>query len=132
MYFGVQRIDHVEVLVRDIEAAARWYRQVLGLEELRRWHPEPVMIGAGDTTLALFQAWPDAASADDDRRYDRIRWQRVAWRVDRAGLEAAQEHLTSLGVDFRGPVDHGTSLSIYFHDPDGNPLEITCQGTDGA
>ncbi len=54
--FAVQRIDHVEVFVRDIEMALEWYARVPGLEIAYRWDPEPVLIGAGDTMLALFKA----------------------------------------------------------------------------
>ena len=63
MPFTVRSIDHVEVFVRDIPAAIRWYGQVLGLRELQRWDPEPVMVGAGGTMLALFQAPPDSPEA---------------------------------------------------------------------
>jgi catechol 2,3-dioxygenase-like lactoylglutathione lyase family enzyme len=122
--FEAQSIDHVEVFVRDIPAAVRWYGEVLGLAEMRRWDPEPVMIGAGGTMLALFQASAGAKPGGEEGAPP-LRWHRVAWRTDRAGFEAAQKHLTSLGIPFRGPVDHGGPLSIYFRDPDGHPLEIT-------
>ncbi|HXO19649.1 MAG TPA: VOC family protein [Thermoanaerobaculia bacterium] len=136
MPFAVHRIDHVEVLVSDLEAAARWYREVLGLVEIRRWDPEPVMIGASGTTggsmLALFLADPVAAVDGLPDASDAPvailpahRWQRVAWQTDEAGFAAAQERLRSLGIRFRGPVDHDVARSIYFADPDGNPLEIT-------
>ena len=48
----------------------------------------------------------------------------MAWLTDKAGFEAAKKHLESRGIQF-GEQDHGTSRSIYFSDPDGNPLEIT-------
>lgn len=32
----VDRIDHVEVYVRDVEAAMAWYEKVLGLKEVFR------------------------------------------------------------------------------------------------
>ena len=65
MAFSVDQIDHVEVFVRDIEAAVRWYADVLGLREIRRRDPEPIMIAAGDTKLALFRADSDAPSNPD-------------------------------------------------------------------
>jgi catechol 2,3-dioxygenase-like lactoylglutathione lyase family enzyme len=120
--FAVQSIDHVEVFVRSIPDAIRWYGDVLGLREMARWDPEPVMIGAGGTQLALFQAGPSTEVVEPPA----LRWHRVAWKTDRAGFEAAQAHLASMGISFRGPVDHGTAWSIYFQDPDGHPLEITC------
>jgi catechol-2,3-dioxygenase len=48
----------------------------------------------------------------------------VAWLTDKAGFEAAKKHLESRRIQF-GEQGHGTSRSIYFSDPDGNPLEIT-------
>ncbi len=122
MTFTVDRLDHVEVYVRDIESACSWYEQVLGLKEIYRWDPEPVMIGAGGTKLALFKA---AASPASEGWLPLCRWHRVAWQTDGAGFEAAQQHLATLRITFRGPVDHVSARSIYFHDPDGNLLEIT-------
>ena len=120
MEFRVKSIDHVEVFVRDLEQAARWYADVLGLQEVMRWDPEPVMIAAGETKLALFRA--DSAERQPNRG---LHWHRVAWRTDAAGFEAAQHHLSSLGIRFRGPIDHEVAHSIYFEDPDGNLLEVT-------
>ena len=127
MTFEPSRIDHVEVFVRDREAAVRWYGDVLGLTESRRWdNPGPVMIGIGGTMLAIFQAQADGRNNSDDDSQPPIRWRRVAWRTDRSGFERAQVHLREKGIGFHGPVDHDGPLSIYFNDPDGNPLEITC------
>lgn len=122
MPFVPDGIDHVEVFVRDLQDAARWYGKVLGLREVARWEPEPLMIGAGGTKLALFHADGPRAAAGDGRA---VHWHRVAWATSADGFAAAQAHLRELGIDFRGPVDHGLAQSIYFVDPDGNPLEIT-------
>jgi catechol 2,3-dioxygenase-like lactoylglutathione lyase family enzyme len=124
MRFAVQGIDHVEVFVSDIAAAAKWYKDVLGLKEMARWEPEPMMIGVGATKLALFRRnsprTANAASLEISEG-----WRRVAWLTDAVGFDAAQKHLVALGIRFAGPQDHGRSRSIYFTDPDGNPLEIT-------
>ena len=125
MSFSVDRIDHVEVLVRDIDAAIRWYGDVLGLTELRRWDPEPVMIGAGGTMLALFRAGASAPPATGLPSLKGVGWRLVAWRTTKTGFEAAQRHLSEREIRFRGPIDHGVAWSIYFDDPDGNVLEIT-------
>jgi catechol 2,3-dioxygenase-like lactoylglutathione lyase family enzyme len=122
--FTATHIDHVEIFVRDLDAAAQWYAKVLGLREIHRWDPEPIFIGIGDTALALFKAPANALLGKPDQSYSRS-WHRVAWRTDRAGFKSGQEHLTSLGIPFRGPIDHKIAHSIYFQDPDGHLLEIT-------
>lgn len=126
MSFVVDGIDHVEVFVRKLDAAVQWYRDVLGLEETYRAQPEPIMIGAGGTMLALFQARGDVPKTPGVRPIPPpIRWHRVAFRTTKEGFEAAQQHLKAKGIKFGGPLDHQIAWSIYFDDPDGNPLEIT-------
>jgi catechol 2,3-dioxygenase-like lactoylglutathione lyase family enzyme len=123
--FAVHGIDHVEVFVRDIPASINWYGEVLGLKEICRWDPEPVMIGSGDTKLALFRAEASAIQTVLVNSGDTLRWHRVAWGTDAAGFEAAQAHLKQLGIPFQGPMDHRLAQSVYFNDPDGHLLEIT-------
>jgi catechol 2,3-dioxygenase-like lactoylglutathione lyase family enzyme len=126
MALQLKAIDHVEVFVRDLEQAKAWYGDVLGLTEVCRWHPEPIMIGVGGTKLALFLAKGGGPMTPGVRQAQPpIRWHRVAFGTDEAGFARAQEHLQEKGIKFRGPVDHRTAWSIYFDDPDGNPLEIT-------
>src|SRR5262245_30321658 len=96
MAFQVERIDHVEVFVRDIDAAKAVYRDGLGLEEVARWDPEPVMIGAGDTKLALFRAGSGASPEPGGESPSSLRWHRVAWRTDREAFDRAQRHLAGL------------------------------------
>jgi catechol-2,3-dioxygenase len=124
MNFTVKSLDHVEVFVSDTRSAARWYEEVLGLKEITRWDPEPVMIGAGGTKVALFQMRTSGTPPAGELKID-SGWRRVAWLTDAEGFKLAQSHLANLGVRFAGPQDHGQSHSIYFADPDGNPLEIT-------
>ena len=90
MSFAVKAIDHVEVFVGDIEVAAKWYEDVLGLKETMRWEPEPVMIGAGATKLALFRRNSATAPRAGSLRISEG-WRRVAWLTDKAGFEAAKE-----------------------------------------
>lgn len=126
MAFSADQIDHVEVFVRDVDAAVRWYGEILGLNLIHdQPPPNPKMIGIGGTMIAVFKAKGDGPdNADDDSRPP-IRWRRVAWRTTKDGFEQAQQHLSEKGVNFTGPIDHTISWSIYFNDPDGNPLEIT-------
>ena len=126
MSFSVLQIDHVEVFVRDLDAAAKWYCDVLGLTLIHRWDPEPIFLGVGGTALALFLAdGPNRTKRADSSALNVPGWHRVAWRTTKDGFDAAQRHLKNLGIAFSGPIDHDIAWSIYFTDPDANPLEIT-------
>lgn len=126
MSFAVDRIDHVEVFVTDIQRAVDWYHRVLGLNEELRFDPEPVMIGRGGNRLALFRVAEGGKMTLGDKR---PHWRRVAWLVSGTGFDEAQHHLSRNGVDYEGPINYGPVSSIYFNDPDGNPLEITTENT---
>ena len=127
----VEGLDHVHVEVSDRAAAAAWYGRVLGLVpdgRLAAWaeHPDgPLILSTtnGMTTLSLFQR-PVAPSRRDTT---------IALRTDRVGFDAFVARLPDLALRHRSGrtlvasdvVDHDLSLSIYFVDPDANPLELT-------
>ena len=53
---NLQAIDHVALAVRDVEASAKWYCDVLGLERQHDdvWNGYPVFVGKNDAAIALF------------------------------------------------------------------------------
>lgn len=130
--FSVAQIDHVEVLVPNIEQAASWYERVLGLTKVAElpWDI-PLMISSdgGDTKIALFTGDPQAAD---------VGWRRVAFRASGQVFLAFIDQLDAIPVfDQNGApvraadiVDHDVSWSIYFADPYGNRLEITTYDYD--
>jgi catechol 2,3-dioxygenase-like lactoylglutathione lyase family enzyme len=120
----VQGIDHVALLVRDVERSVSWYRDVLGLERRYEevWGSFPAVVGKGSTSLALFPV--DGASPHPPPGRDTICVRHVAFRVDRASFAAARGELARRGIAFDFQ-DHTAAHSIYFTDPDGHQLEIT-------
>lgn len=128
--FRVEGIDHVELVVLDRDEAARWYERVLGLTvcaEYAFWADEggPLMISSDDgrTKLALFEGTPRHAPSP----------KRIAFRTDADGFQRFLDRLPALDlVDGDGHrvtktdiVDHDASVSLYFRDPYGTPLEVT-------
>lgn len=120
----LEGIDHVALAVRDVERSARWYIEVLGCEHRHRgmWGGNPVFIGRGTTALALFPARRDAREASG--KPDHIGMLHLAFRTTRTGFDTAQRELRTRDIPFSFQ-DHDISHSIYFHDPDGNEVEIT-------
>jgi catechol 2,3-dioxygenase-like lactoylglutathione lyase family enzyme len=122
--FRVEGIDHVAIAVRDVERAAAWYQEVLGLERRHQqvWGDYPAMIGAGNTMIALFPI--KGSSAKPTPGPDTVAMRHFAFRVDRKNFIAAQEELRRRKISFEFQ-DHTVSHSIYFFDPDGHVLELT-------
>ena|SRR5258707_1318600 len=120
----LEGIDHVAIAVRDIQAAAKWYIDVLGFEPRYEgmWDGIPTFIGKGATAIALFPSRDDLAEAGKTRA--RSGMLHLAFGTTAGGFSAAQEELKRRGIEFEFQ-DHEISHSIYFRDPDGHALEIT-------
>ena len=125
--FQIAGLDHVALAVRDPEAAARWYQDVLGLERKHAdvWGSVPAFVTSGGSGLALFKV---EGSAKPRPGRDVLTMRHVAFRVDRANFAKAQEVLKARGFDVEFQ-DHVVSRSIYFRDPDGHEIEITTYET---
>ncbi len=127
----VIQIDHVHVSVANRTAAGDWYERVLGLERDARfadWAKErsgPLILktASGRTAVSLFERPSSLARKPTT----------IAFRID---ADAFSQLVQSLPInelrDGRdrpltpaSVVDHGLSLSLYFSDPDGNPIEVT-------
>jgi len=109
--------DFITVPTKDFEAAAAFYRDVLGLEEGKRWGNMPAgEFETGNLTIAVLQA--DAFGLEFKPHGTPIEF-----RVD--DFEAAKAELESRGVKFEGEtLDSGVCNQAFFSDPSGNALAI--------
>jgi catechol 2,3-dioxygenase-like lactoylglutathione lyase family enzyme len=109
--------DFITVPTRDFETAAAFYRDVLGLQESKRWGSMPAgEFETGNLTIAVMQS--DAFGLEFKPHTHPIEF-----RVD--DFEGAKAELESRGVQFRGDViDSGVCFQTFFTDPDGNALAI--------
>ena len=121
--FQLSQIDHVALAVSDPAKSAHWYGAVLGLERRYQeaWGDYPVMMCAGSTCIAFFPPQAGVLSAPQPA----IAMRHLAFRADRQNFLKAQEQLRRDQIPFEFE-DHQIAHSIYFRDPDGYQLEITC------
>jgi catechol 2,3-dioxygenase-like lactoylglutathione lyase family enzyme len=109
--------DFITVPTQDIDAAVKFYGEVLGLPERKRWGNMPgVEFETGNLTIAVMQS--DAFGLEFSAHSHPIEF-----RVD--DVAAARAELESRGVKFEGEIlDSGVCHQTFFADPDGNALAI--------
>jgi len=113
--FQVKQIDHVSVVINDVERSQRFYRDVLGLKEIakpRTFNFVVVWFDLGNQHLhLLLKPQPDTISP-----------RHFALRVADAG--AARVWFRGQGI----PVEETTLIPgadrFFIRDPDGNRIEI--------
>jgi catechol 2,3-dioxygenase-like lactoylglutathione lyase family enzyme len=119
--FQVEDLDHVGLLVTDMERSVRWYRDVLGMDRSYQtvWNGggNPVVMARGRVELALFPVQPGLRPPHHINEH-------VAIRVDPDNFAVARRELRDRGVPLK-VMNHTISDSLYIFDPDGNQIEIT-------
>lgn len=109
----IRAVDFVALPVSDLAAAARFYREVLGLrQEVLSAEYQWAEFDAGNLTLGLRGGQPRAPAGAGAR---------VALAVD--DVKAAYDELAAQGVPTGGPPqDWGVCQCLEVFDPDGNAL----------
>jgi catechol 2,3-dioxygenase len=114
-------LGHVHIKVKDLEKAAAFYTNILGLEIAERVGTYIFFsYGMRHHDLAIHQVPPDAASPG----LKDVGLYHFAFEVPDLGhLASLYRKLKALNVPVR-PIDHGISKVLYFRDPDGNGIEV--------
>jgi catechol-2,3-dioxygenase len=127
--FTIKRLNHAVLYVRDAKRAAQFYQDVLGFVVAEHRGDQAFFMRTNANTsnhhdLGLFSVGPQAASPT---RGERVGLYHLAWEVEQLpDLARARETLLRAGA-LVGESDHGTSLSLYAQDPDGNEFEVFWQ-----
>jgi catechol 2,3-dioxygenase-like lactoylglutathione lyase family enzyme len=124
------RIQHVGLVVSDLERSRRFYSGALGLEEVARpsnFAFDGAWFRFGGTELHLLSdahATGGAGQPDPGRGAERGMTHHLAFEVDDLG--AATARLADHGVELAGgPMPRGDGyLQVFFRDPDGHVLEL--------
>ncbi|PSG97949.1 glyoxalase/bleomycin resistance/extradiol dioxygenase family protein [Thermoplasmatales archaeon SW_10_69_26] len=124
----IERVLETCLYVDDVEAAATWYEDVLGLERYASSPPRHVFFALADQMLLLFDAdETDDAGPDDKAPPHGARGpQHVAFAV--GSLDGWRSKLEEAGIEITAESDWGGGSSLYFEDPSGNVLELMEKG----
>lgn len=113
-------ISRVGLKARDAEAMAKFYRDVVGLQELGR-DGETITLGAGSRALLDIEA--DKAAKPDDPRSAGL-FHTAFLLPSRADLGRWIKHAIDKRIPVDGASDHLVSEALYLTDPEGNGIEI--------
>lgn len=123
--FTIKRLNHAVLYVRDASKALAFYRDILGFTVVEAIADHAFFLRANGSEnhhdLGLFGIGVDAPPPS---RGERVGLYHLAWEVaSLPDLAEAQTALLQAGA-LTGESDHGASLSLYAHDPDGNEFEV--------
>jgi catechol 2,3-dioxygenase len=133
----LQRLGHVLLAVRDLEKSKDFYTRILGFTVLEE-DPDHggvfLSIGGLGNTLDLFPCKGPVtvqASESDPTSMQNLGVRHTAFAVaTEDDLKDAWHALQDAGVPILRAIDHVSQKSLYFHDPDGNLLEIVWERPD--
>ena len=123
--FQLRKLGHVVLNVTDIDAAERFYTQVLGLEVSDRYPPS--MVPGGMLFLRFNTDHHGVALVGGAGALEKSTLNHFAFEVGSPDeVFRARDWLREHGVPivFEGRRRAGCQLAIEFRDPDGNNLEI--------
>jgi catechol 2,3-dioxygenase len=122
----IERVGHVVIKMRDLEAAKRFYRDILGMKITDEREGFGVFFRFQDYhhDIAVFQVADDAESP----QHNQVGLAHIALVADSLDtVKAMYRRLKEHDVPIVRTVDHGITRSVYFKDPEGNELEIYCE-----
>jgi catechol 2,3-dioxygenase len=126
----VQSLGHIVLRVRNQQAAEDFYHGVLGFPVVARNRDFAMTFfsfGNYHHHFAVIAVGEDAKPAPEGALGLFHAAFKIGDKLDE--LRAAKDHLEAAGINVLAR-DHIVTKSIYFEDPDGNPLELYVEGSD--
>jgi catechol 2,3-dioxygenase-like lactoylglutathione lyase family enzyme len=116
----VTGVSELVLEVVDLEAAERFYSEVLGLPVVERWPGrDAIWVMAGDRTR--IGLWKPQVGLFGSRGGVHVHF---AMHIPDADYDAAVERLRELGVEVEQTEFEGAGRAAYVNDPDGNLVEL--------
>jgi catechol 2,3-dioxygenase-like lactoylglutathione lyase family enzyme len=134
--YRIRQLDHVGMMVRNVDVSEEWYCRVLGAVPFQRVGYDAatntkmrspyrhLFMMLGDQRLELVEG-PDWRGFNDPDDFSMS--PHYAFMVAADALDWYMARFDEIGVRYQGPIVHPPMpvASIYFTDPDSNHLELT-------
>jgi len=117
-------IGHVHLKVADLERGLAFYHGVLGFEIMQRMGRSAVFLSAGGYHHHIgLNTWESRGGSPPPPGSTGLYHTAIRYPTP-AALGDALRRLNEAGIALDGAADHGVSLALYLHDPDGNGVEL--------
>ena len=128
---GVKELGHVVLYVRDVDRSARFYREVLGWQQIlpaegaadQAFPAAAFSSGRTHHELLLIEVGESAQPIPEGRRVGMYHFGLKVGDTDEE-LAEAWDRLEDAGAKVVGASDHTVTHSLYIEDPDGNEIEL--------
>ncbi|MBD3217955.1 MAG: glyoxalase/bleomycin resistance/extradiol dioxygenase family protein [candidate division Zixibacteria bacterium] len=125
------KLSHVietGIYIKDLKAAKDFYKDVLGLEPFIEKLERHLFYKIGNTILIIFN--PDATMEEHYLPPHGARGiGHIAIEIDPEDTDAWREHLKKHDVEILKEASFGGGVSLYFHDPGQNLIELITKGS---
>jgi catechol-2,3-dioxygenase len=122
----IKGLAEIVLNVHNLEAALKFYQEVLGLEVIGR--PGPVFLKAGQAAVSVPQMVVLVPLPAEAGPFETPRTlHHLALELDPQDFEAEEQQLKRLGYQIRyGQHPVIPSRTMYVYDPEGNEVEFIC------
>ena len=125
MGYRPKYLGHVNIYVRNVERSHQWYTDLLGLHTYDYIPGRAAFLSADlnqSHEVALIQVGEDAPL----QHKRQVGLNHMAWMMQSLeDLREVYERMKARQIPIDHVSDHGISVGIYFHDPDGNGIEVS-------
>ena len=127
----IKSLGHVVIRVTDRDRAERFYGGVLGLPVCARLDQDGFRMAFFSLGNHHDFAVMEVSGEGSSRSETAVGLHHVAFNIGTTldELREAKAKLEAAGIATR-PVDHEVTKSLYFHDPDGNGVEVYVDTSD--
>lgn len=121
------RMHHLALTTHQVEALAGFYRALFALPELRRHHDEQglrsIWLGLENSILMIERCdhAPSRAQSEPFKN-DSPGYHLLAFNIEEEEFEAWRRRLSKARIK----IEDQSEFTLYFRDPDGNRLGLSC------
>ncbi|GHV07664.1 hypothetical protein FACS189485_18310 [Spirochaetia bacterium] len=123
----ITRIGHQAIRARDIEATAKFYREVLGMKEaFRMQNPEGTKLGSIHMFVAPSQYIEIFPNGEEEFKPGKttIGHSHMCFEVDDAAKTLEEFRARGAPIDVELKKGYSKCIQFWTHDPDGNSMEF--------